>query len=287
MSATSMVPGYSRRDGRPRGALATGTGGVDLFVRDWGEGAPILFLSGWTLNSDMWAYQMVPMAQQGFRCIAYDRRGHGRSSDPGGGYDFDTLADDLAAVVETLDLSGVTLVGHSFSGGEMVRFLSRHGPGRIARLLFLAPASTPFLLKTADNPHGVDAQVFDGLRAAFLQSFPDWAEAGATPYFGPGTSRAISDWTIRMMTQTSLQAAVELNRIQTSTDFRGELARIRLPCLVIHGDHDASAPLDLTGRPTAALIPGARLEVYEGAPHGLYFTHKERLNRDMARFAAG
>lgn len=151
-------------------------------------------------------------------------------------------------------------------------------------MVFIAPAATPFLLKRADNPNGIDGQVFEQLRGAFLKSFPDWAEAGAEPYFIPGTSRAIVDWTIRMMTQTSLQAAIELNRVQTTTDFRGELANITLPTLVIHGDRDASAPLELTGRPTAQLIPGARLKVYEGGPHGLYFTHAERLNHDLLDF---
>ena len=241
---------------------------VRLFYREWGDGAPLVFLSGWTLNSDMWAYQMVPLSKQGYRCIAYDRRAHGRSSDPGTGYDFDTLANDLATVLRTFDLNGVTLIAHSFASGEVVRYITRYGPERIARLAFIAPAATPFLLKTDDNPNGIDGQVFEELRAAFLKSFPDWAEAGAEPYFVPGTSRAIVDWTIRMMTQTSLQAAVELNRVQTTTDFRGELAKITVPTLIIHGDRDASAPLELTGRPTAQLIPGARLKVYEGARTG-------------------
>jgi pimeloyl-ACP methyl ester carboxylesterase len=257
---------------------------VRLFYRDWGDGLPLVFLSGWTLNSDMWAYQMVPLSKHGYRCIAYDRRAHGRSSDPGTGYDFDTLADDLQTVLRTLDLNGATLLAHSFASGEIVRYFTRYGPERIARLVFVAPAATPFLLKTADNPNGIDETVFEQVRAAFLKSFPDWIEAGAEPYFVPGTSRAVVDWTIRMMTQTSLQAVVELNRIQTTTDFRGELAKITLPTLVIHGDRDASAPLELTGRPTAQLIPGALLKVYEGGPHGLYFTHAERLNQDLLDF---
>lgn len=257
---------------------------VRLFYRDWGNGAPLVFLSGWTLHSDMWFYQMVPLAKQGYRCIAYDRRAHGRSSDPGDGYDFDTLANDLSSVLETLDLNGTTLISHSFASGEVVRYITRCGSERVARLVFIAPAATPFLLKTADNPNGIDGQMFEQLRAAFLKSFPDWVEANAEPYFVPGTSRAIVDWTIRMMTQTSLQAAVELNRIQTATDFRSELARIKLPTLIIHGDRDASAPLELTARPTAQLIAGARLKVYEGGPHGLYFTHAERLNRDLHDF---
>lgn len=261
------------------------TDDVKLFYRSWGEGKPLVFLAGWTLNSDMWAYQMAPLVKQGFLCIAYDRRAHGRSSDPGRGYDFDTLANDLATVLEALELTDVTLIAHSFASGEMVRYVTRFGPSRLARLVFVAPAATPFLLKTADNPNGVDGEFFEQLRTAFLKSFPDWAESNAEPYFIPGTSRAIKDWTIRMMTQTSLQAAIELNRTQTTTDFRKELTQIKLPTLILHGDRDASAPLELTGRPTAALIPGARLKVYEGGPHGLYFTHAERLNQDLLEFA--
>jgi len=261
--------------------------GVELFYRDWGEGRPLLFLSGWTLSSDMWAYQMAPLSKQGFRCVAYDRRAHGRSADPGGGYAFDRLADDLLAVIETLDLQGVTLVGHSFASGEMVRFLSRHGAARIARVVFLSPAATPFLLKTADNPGGIDEFHVQHAQRAWLQSFPDWIEANAEPYFTPGTSRAIIEWTARMMMQASLQAALELSNIQLRTDFRAELAQIKLPAMVIHGDRDASAPLELTGRPTAASIEGANLKIYEGGPHGLYFTHKERLNADLAQFAGG
>ncbi|WP_207482329.1 alpha/beta fold hydrolase [Arenibaculum pallidiluteum] len=258
--------------------------GASLFYRDWGAGDPILFLAGWTLSSDMWAYQMEPLSRQGFRCAAYDRRAHGRSSDPGRGYDYDTLADDLADVIEALRLENLTLVAHSFASGEVVRYLTRHGSARIARVALIAPAAIPFLLRTDDNPIGVPEAAFAQMRDAFLSDFAGWAEDNAEPYFVPGTSRATADWTIRMMTQTSLQAAGELNRIQVSTDFRSELARLDVPVLILHGDRDASAPIEITGRPAAALIPGARLMVYEGAPHGLYFTHKERLNQDLTHF---
>jgi pimeloyl-ACP methyl ester carboxylesterase len=260
---------------------------VALFYREWGEGEPLIFLAGWTLSSEMWAYQMQPLSEQGFRCIAYDRRSHGRSSDPGKGYDFDTLAGDLAAVIEGLDVKNATVVAHSFASGEIVRYLTRYGTERIARVVFLAAAAVPFLQKTPDNPGGVDGAIFEQLRHRIAADFPGWAEANAEPYFVPGTPRAVIDWTIRTMTQTSLRAAIELNRVQTSTDFRGELSRIRIPTLLIHGDRDASFPVDVTSRPAAALIPGARLLVYEGGPHGLYFTHKERLNGDLAHFAAG
>lgn len=260
--------------------------GVDLFYRDWGTGKPVVFLSGWALCSDMWNYQMVPLSQQGLRCIAYDRRGHGRSSDPGRGYDYDTLADDLASVLEALDLRDVTLVGHSMASGELVRYLSRYGDSRVERVVFLAPAATPFLLKTADNPDGIDASAFEYFRTqVLLRDFPRWMADNAPPFFVPETSSEMRDWIMGLMLRCSMKALIECNRSMTSTDFRAELPRIRIPSLVIHGDKDASAPIELTGRRTAQLIPGCRLEVYEGAPHGLFITHMERVNADLLAFA--
>jgi non-heme chloroperoxidase len=263
------------------------TDGVNLFYRDWGSGKPLLFLSGWTLTSQMWAQQMNPLSEQGFRCVAYDRRAHGRSSDPGRGYDFDTLADDLAAVVEALDLNEVTVVAHSFASGEVVRYLSRHGAARVVGVVLVAPAAIPFLLKTDDNPTGVEGAMFDQFRAVLAEDFPGWAAANAEPYFAGSASRAMIDATMQMMNLTSHQAMLAMSRIQTTTDFRSELTRIKTPTLLIHGDCDASAPIELTSQPAAALIPGARLEVYEGGPHGLYVTHKDRLNLDIVRFVDG
>jgi non-heme chloroperoxidase len=260
--------------------------GTMLFYKDWGSGKPVVFLHAWALPSDMWDYQMVSMSEQGLRCVAYDRRGHGRSSVPAGGYDYDTLADDLATMLDRLDLKEVTLVGYSMASGEMVRYLTRHGAARIARLAFIAPAATPFLLKTADNPNGIPAEKFEYFRRNLLmRDYPKWLEDNRKPFFTAETSPQVQDWVRGLMLTTSLKAAVECNRSSTSTDFRAELPKIRLPALVIHGDIDASAPLALTGRPTAALIPGAELKVYEGAPHGLFVTHKERLTADLLAFA--
>jgi non-heme chloroperoxidase len=258
--------------------------GVSLFYRDWGAGKPLLFLSGWTLNSLMWAYQMEPLSNEGLRCIAYDRRAHGRSGDPGGGYDFDTLADDLSRVIEALGLDGVTLIAHSFSSGEVVRYLSRHGSSRIAGVVFVSPAAIPFLLKTDDNPGGVDSALIDQLRTALIEDFPGWAESRAEAYFAGAASRGIVNATLGMMNLTSHQAMLAMSTIQSTTDFRSELARIKIPALLIHGDRDASAPMELTSMPAAHLIPGAQLIVYEGGPHGLYFTHKKKLNLDIVRF---
>lgn len=260
--------------------------GLDLFYRDWGAGRPLLFLSGWTLNSSMWGYQMEPLAKEGFRCIAYDRRAHGRSSDPARGYDFDTLADDMAAVIGALDLRNVLVVAHSFSSGEIVRYLTRHGGDRIAGTIMLAPAAIPFLMQTEDNPIGLSIEMMTAVRSDLAEDFSGWAERNSAPYFAEWGSRGMIDTTLAMMNQTSHQAMLALAEIQGTTDFRGELARIDMPVLFIHGDRDASAPVELTSKPACDLVRGAELVVYEGAPHGLYFTHKARLNRDIVRFAS-
>src|SRR5215475_1945844 len=260
--------------------------GASLFYKDWGKGEPIVFVHSWALNSDMWQYQMIHLAGQGLRCVAYDSRGHGRSSDPGQGYDYDTLADDLAAVIEQLNLREVTLVGHSMGGGEVVRYLSRHGARRITRAVLVAP-STPFILKTADNPDGVDRSVFEQLRATWSKDFPKWLADNARPFFTPETSPEMIQWGIRMCLQASMKALIDCNRTDTETDFRRELPKITTPTLIIHGNKDVSTPLESTGRKTARLIPGSRLEVYEGAPHGLMFTHMDRFNRDLLAFING
>jgi non-heme chloroperoxidase len=257
--------------------------GTTLFHKDWGSGRPVLFVSSWGLNADMWAYQMVALSGPEVRCIAFDRRGHGRSSDPGRGYDYDTLADDLATVIEQLELNEITLVGHSMGAGEIVRYLSRHGPSRVARVVLLAP-TTPLLLKTADNPDGVDKTVFEQMRAMWRKDFPKWLFDNAQPFFVSDTSSQMIQWVGRMLLQSSLKALIDLNVQVTETDFGGELRRVTPPTFIIHGDRDLSAPLGLTGQKTAQLIPGSRLTVYEGAPHGLMFTHMERLNADLLTF---
>jgi non-heme chloroperoxidase len=257
--------------------------GTSLFHKEWGSGRAVVFVSSWGLNADMWAYQMVALSGPEVRCIAFDRRGHGRSSDPGRGYDYDTLADDLATVIERLELNEITLIGHSMGAGEIVRYLSRHGPSRVARVVLLAP-TTPFLLKTTDNPDGVDKAVFDQMRAAWRRDFPKWLFDNARPFFVPDTSTEMIRWVGGMLLQSSLKALIDLNVQVTETDFRGELRHVTVPTLIIHGDRDLSAPLGLTGQKTAQLIPGSRLTVYEGAPHGLVFTHMERLNADLLTF---
>jgi pimeloyl-ACP methyl ester carboxylesterase len=260
--------------------------GTELFYRDWGRGRPLLFLSGWTLNSAMWGYQMHPLAAQGFRCVAYDRRGHGLSSDPGCGYDYDTLADDLAALIEALDLRDVVVVAHSFSSAEIVRYLTRHGDKRISGVLMLAPAAIPFLIKTDDNPSGIPSEWLLANETELKDDFSGWAERRSQAYFAHQGSRGVTDATLSMMNQATYQAAIELADIQATTDFRPELVGIKTPMLFIHGDADASIPLEVTSKPACDLFENARLVIYKDAPHGLYFTHKVQLNRDIADFAS-
>lgn len=256
-----------------------------LFVRDWGDGPAMLFVHGWGLASESWSYTMLPLVARGFRCIAYDRRGHGRSADPGRGYDYDSLADDLARVIADRGLTDVTLVGHSMAAGELVRYMSRHRGRGVSRLVFVAPAGTPFMLRTADNVRGIDGALFEAGRQRAARDLPGELAANLPSFFAADASPAMRAWIQHMMEGASLQALIECNRAMTSTDFRAELPRIARPTLVIHGDADASVPLDFTGRPTAAAIPGARLTVYEGARHGLILSHAARLAGDIAAFA--
>lgn len=270
------------------GALPTGPfietrDGTKLFYKSWGTGKPVLFVHSWSVDSCLWQYQMADLSSRGFRCIAYDRRGHGRSSDPGHGYDYDTLADDLGEVIEQLDLHDVALVGHSIGCGEIVRYASRHGAGRISRAVLVAPA-LPFILKTADNADGVDNSCLEQMRAAWTKDFPKWLGENARPFFTAETSPEMVAWVVTMCLGASLKALIDINRETAKTDFRAELPRFTVPTLIVQGDSDASFRLDFTGQRTARLIPGSQLKVYAGAPHGLMFTHIDRLNSDLRAF---
>jgi non-heme chloroperoxidase len=255
---------------------------TQLYWRDFGLGAPILFLNSLGCGSQMWDYQIAAFADEGFRCIGFDRRGHGRSDQPAGGYDLDTFADDVAALIDELDLSGLTLIAHSMGGGEIVRYLTRHGSGRVARIILLAP-TTPMLLKTDDNPGGAPRAGFEALRAQWRRDYPKWIADNIAPFFIPETSPAMMRWGAGLL-QISIPAALASNRAMVEEDFRDEMRRIAVPTLIIHGDRDRSMPIELTGKPSADLIPGCRLLVYEGAPHGLMFTHMDRLHADILQF---
>ena len=259
--------------------------GTELFVKDWGDGPAIVFVSSASTTNDIWQYQHAHFVDAGYRIIAFDRRGHGRSDQPGGGYDADTLADDLARVIEARRVGDATLIGHSMGCLEIVRYLARHGSSRVARIV-LVGATTPFLLKTADNPDGVPAEAFEMLRSGWQRDFPKWVADNVRPFFVPETTQAMIDWAVLNISQVSVRVALECNKTVVETDTRADCRAISVPTLVVHGGADASAPIDLTARKTASLIEGSQLQVYEDAPHGLMFTHMARLHQDIERFIA-
>jgi non-heme chloroperoxidase len=262
--------------------------GAELFYKDWGTGRPVVLIHGWPLDADMWEYQQPALAASGFRAIAYDRRGFGRSTQTWEGYEYDTFADDLATVLETLDLTDVALVGFSMGGGEIARYLSRHGSARVSRAVLVA-AVTPFMLKTVDHPNGADASVFQGMidglkedRARFLADFAK-GFFGVTMLSSPASPELIQ-WMGNIALMASPKATVDCVKAFGETDFRPDMAAFTMPTLVIHGDDDATVPIDISGREAARAIPGARLEIYEGAPHAIPLTHADRLTRDLLGF---
>jgi non-heme chloroperoxidase len=264
--------------------------GASIYYKDWGSGPVVVLCHGWPLNADSWEAQQLFLAEHGCRVVAHDRRGHGRSTQTWDGNEMDTYADDLATVLDTLDVRDVTLVGFSTGGGEVARYIGRHGTARVARAV-LVSAVPPLMLKTDDNPGGVPIDVFDGIRAATLadrsQNYKDLADG---PFFGHNREGAHVSEGVRLAfwrqgLQSGARNAYECIAAFSATDFRPDLATFDVPTLVIHGDDDQVVPYAVGGQASAALIPGARLITYENAPHGITDTHKERLNRDLLQFA--
>jgi pimeloyl-ACP methyl ester carboxylesterase/uncharacterized protein (DUF1330 family) len=285
-AARPAVGATDRPAGGPRPVVTT-QDGVRLAHDDLGSGPPVVLVHGWTLDRTAWEHQVAALAPT-HRCIAYDRRGHGASDVPAAGYDADTLADDLAAVLEQLDLSDVTLVSHSMGSGDVVRYLRRHGPGRVARVAMLAP-TTPITARTPSNPGGIDPELLAAGRAAFVRDRAAWFAERRDAYFRqvqePGrASEAVADHTIRTCLATPPHVALACMDTMLRADFRDDLAALDLPVLILHGDADESTPLELCGRPTAALVPHATLKVYPGAGHGLYVTHQDEIAADLRRF---
>jgi len=263
--------------------------GAQIFYQDWGEGRAVVLSHGWPLTGDSWEAQALFLASHGYRVIAHDRRGHGRSTRTYHGNDMNTYADDLAALIETLDLRNVTLVGFSTGGGEVARYIGRHGSGRIAQMA-LVSAVAPFMLQTEDNPGGVPIEVFDSLRAGSLadrsQLYRDLADG---PFFGgnrPGgtLSQGVRDAFWLQGLQAGHHSAYECIAAFSETDFRSDLDALDVPTLVIHGDDDQVVPFEVGGKASAARIKGAELKVYPGAPHGITDTHKQQLGADLLTF---
>jgi non-heme chloroperoxidase len=260
-----------------------------LYVKDWGQGAPVILIHGWPLSADSWDDQAVALAQAGYRAIAYDRRGFGRSSQPWSGYDYDTLADDLAAVIEQTGAKDATLVGFSMGGGEVARYLSRHAGSSTVRKAALVSSVLPFRLQTSDNPAGTPQATFDATAEALNADRPAFLAGFFKSFFGVNllshpVSPELLTWASNVAMQGSLQATLACAKAFSSTDFRGDLAAFTMPTLIIHGSDDATVPMAASARPTAQAIPHATLIEYEGAPHGLFATHKQRLIADLLTF---
>ncbi|MES2713798.1 MAG: alpha/beta hydrolase [Pseudomonadota bacterium] len=265
--------------------------GTEIFYNDWGSGQPVILIHGWPLDADMWEYQAPVIAAAGYRVLAYDRRGFGRSGQPWSGYDYDTFADDLNVLMDTLDLRDAILVGFSMGGGEVARYLGRHGGARVAKAVFIASV-TPMMLRTTDNPEGAPGSVFDEMVDGLRKDRPHFLASFGKTFFGAGlmnfkVSSELLQWTSQVAMLASPKATLECVRAFAETDFRADLARITVPTLIIHGDADETVPIVVSGRRTAAMIPGATLLEYTGAPHGLFFTEKDRLNQDLLEFFRG
>ena len=253
--------------------------GARLFVRDWGEGAPVLLMAGWAMSSDLWATVMMRLAESGLRAISYDRRGHGRSSDPGP-MDYDTLADDLADVMDALDLRACTVVAHSGAGGEVVRAITRHGASRIGRVI-LVGATLPALMQSATNPGGVPAEALAAVRHQLRDDLDGWIAENAQP-FVPTASACTIAWLAAMVQGCSRRAIVDYQRTVVQSDFRAELARVDVPLTIVQGDLDVSAPPALCGERVLAIRPDAEYLLYENVAHGPMVTHALRLADDIA-----
>jgi non-heme chloroperoxidase len=262
--------------------------GTQIYYKDWGSGQPVLFSHGWPLSADAWENQMVFLASEGYRCVAHDRRGHGRSSQPSGGNEMDTYADDLAALIEELDLKDAVLIGHSTGGGEVARYIGRHGTSRVARAI-LVGAVPPLMLQTEANPEGTPIEAFDEIRAGVSadrsQFFKDLAESfyGANRE-GSEVSQGVRDafWLEGM--QGGLKNEFECIKAFSETDFTEDLKKFDVRTLIIHGDDDQIVPIVASALAASKLVKNSTLKVYEGAPHGLADTHKKELNADLLTF---
>lgn len=261
---------------------------VELFYEDVGNGPAVVLIHGWPVSQQMWEYQTLALAGKGYRVITYDRRGFGQSSKPWDGYDYDTLADDLEGLLSGLDISNATLIGFSMGGGEVARYMGRHGDQRISGVAFIS-AVTPYLLKTENNPDGVDKSTFDDMIEGIMKDRPAFLETFGKGFFGVtvlnhAVSSAVLDWTQSLALPASLKATLDCVRSFSATDFRSDLAKINVPTLVIHGKDDKTVPLEASGERTAQLLPNGTYKAYDNAPHGLYITHKDELNKDLLEF---
>jgi non-heme chloroperoxidase len=264
---------------------------IKLSYCDYGNGKPVVLIHGWPLSKEMWEYQLGDLVDAGFRVIKYDRRGFGKSSKPWKGYDYDSLATDLHTIMEELDLQNATLVGFSMGGGEVARYISNYGSQRVEKVVLIS-AVTPYLLQSDENPDGVDMKVFDDMRDKIKNDRIDFLDSFGKQFFGVNlinhpVSTSLLEYYKMLASLAANHSTGQCTRAFSETDFRMDLTRIAVPTLIIHGDADKTVPIGASGDRTAAMIPHAQYVVYEGAPHGLFYTHRERLNRDLIRFIGG
>ena len=262
--------------------------GTEIYYKDWGHGPSVTFSHGWPLNADAWDGQLLSLAQNGFRAIAHDRRGHGRSSQASGGNDMDGYADDLAAVIEALDLTDVTLVGHSTGGGEVARYIGRHGTARVAKAVLIA-AVPPIMVQSPANPEGLPLEVFDGMRAALVKDRSQFYRDLAMQFYGanrPGAkvSQGILDQFWLWSMQAGLKGAYESIKAFSETDFTEDLEKFDVPTLVLHGEDDQIVPVRDSAVKSARLVRGAKDIYYPGAPHGITATHQDQVNAELLAF---
>ena len=271
--------------------IVTTSDKTELFVKDWGSGRPVILLSGWPLSSDSWDDQALAIADAGYRAISYDRRGFGRSSQPWSGYDYDSLAGDLACVIEQTGARDAVLVGFSMGGGEVVRYLARHASKSVIKAV-LVSSVVPYMLKTADNPDGTDSAVFEQMAQGIKEDRAKFFAAFFKDFFGVGmlahpVSDQLLEWARGMAMQAGLKATLECVKSFATTDFRSDLRAIDVPTLIIHGTSDKTVPIEASGRAAAKAIGQATLIEYGGAPHGLFATDKLRLTHDLLEFIRG
>lgn len=272
-------------------ATITTKDGTSIFYKDWGKGKPIVFSHGWPLNADAWDEQLVYFASNGYRVIAHDRRGHGRSSQPWNGHDMDTFSDDLASLIEKLELRDVILVGHSTGGGEVTRYMGRHGTQRVSKAA-LVGAVPPLMLKTEANPAGLPLSAFDQIREGVSNGRSEFYRSLASPFYGLNregskASRGLVDQFWLQSMQVGLKPALDCIKAFSETDFTEDLKRIEVPTLVLHGDDDQIVPLVASAPLSSKLLRRATLQIYQGADHGLTATHKDRFNTDLLAFIKG
>ncbi len=261
---------------------------VAIFYQEYGSGKPVIFIHGWPLNHEMWEYQLTALPKHDLRCIAYDRRGFGKSDRPWESYDYDTLAADLNELITQLNLTNVVLVGFSMGGGEIARYIGNYGTDKIEKVIFISSV-TPFMLKTDDNEDGVGKEIFDDMvekiiadRPAFLTDFGK--QFYGMTMFNQMVSKPLLMWNQMLCLMSSAKATIDCVRSFSETDFRNDLKKIDIPVLIIHGDADETVPIDVSGNKTAAILPDAEYIVYDDAPHGLFITEKEKLNADLLHF---